>query len=110
MLLSSRRRSQQPPRHGSRLRLVAPQDSAACASLGQAIQRLRRREGLSRRELARDAKVDYGALRRIERGEACPSCEELLAISNTLVLPLSSLIGHFENEHYVFEDKQPACH
>ena len=59
--------------------------------------------GLSCRELAAATTIDYGALRRIEHGEEFPSFEELLAISNELVLPLTFLIGHFENEHYLFE-------
>jgi transcriptional regulator with XRE-family HTH domain len=65
---------------------MRPDRSAAAVALGRAVQGLREREGLSRRELARYADLEHQALRRIERGEEFASFETLLAIADVMVL------------------------
>jgi transcriptional regulator with XRE-family HTH domain len=85
--------------------LVPRRDITARVSLGLAIRRLRKREGLNRRELARYAEIDHAALKRYERGDESPSFESLLAITGAMVVPLSALIGDFEHEHYPLKDE-----
>jgi transcriptional regulator with XRE-family HTH domain len=80
------------------LRAARADCSPAAVALGRAVQGLREREGLSRRELARYAGIEHRTLVRVERGEEFPSFETLLAIVDVMVLSLVVLIEAFEHE------------
>jgi transcriptional regulator with XRE-family HTH domain len=61
-------------------------------AIGQTLRALRRREGLTQKELASkiQGEVDYSYIGKIERGEQLPSLKMLERLSNALVVPLSS--------------------
>jgi transcriptional regulator with XRE-family HTH domain len=67
-------------------------------AIGRAVRDWRRRYDLNGRELAKAAGISLGMLSRIENGTVSPSLGTLQAIASALGVPVSGLIGGY-NEH-----------
>jgi transcriptional regulator with XRE-family HTH domain len=75
--------------------------------LGQRLRMLRRRAGLSQRELARRARVSNGALSTIEADKVSPSVSALRQILSALGLSLGEFFAHEEaGEPVVFRARE----
>lgn len=57
------------------------------------LRRLRERKGISRRVLSELCGLPTDAVRRYERGEACPTLPALLALAEYLGVSLDELTG-----------------
>lgn len=57
------------------------------AEIGRRLKRIRVERGLTQKELASRAGIDYTYIGKIERGEQLPSLHILLKISETLMVP-----------------------
>ncbi len=66
------------------------------ASIGQEVRRLRENLGLTIAKLARAAEMSSGMLSKIENGSTSPSLASLLALSQSLNVPVSLLFKQFE--------------
>lgn len=66
------------------------------ASIGQEVRRLREQLGLTIAKLARAADMSSGMLSKIENGSTSPSLASLLALAQSLNVPVSSLFKQFE--------------
>lgn len=66
------------------------------ASIGQEVRRLREQLGLTIAKLAKSADMSSGMLSKIENGSTSPSLASLLALSQSLNVPVSSLFIQFE--------------
>jgi transcriptional regulator with XRE-family HTH domain len=60
--------------------------------LGDALRRLRQRQGRTLRQVSADARVSLGYLSEVERGQKEPSSELLAAICGALQVPLSQVL------------------
>ena len=76
--------------------------------LGQRLRTLRRRVGLSQRELARRARVSNGAISTIEADKVSPSVSALRQIVSALGLSLGEFFAHEEagGEPVVFRARE----
>jgi len=61
--------------------------------LGQNIQRLRRRRGMTQEELAFEAEIDLTYMGGIERGRRNPSLLIMVRIAEALSVPLPKLLS-----------------
>jgi len=66
------------------------------ASIGQEVRRLREQLGVTIAKLAKSAGMSSGMLSKIENGSTSPSLASLLALSQTLNVPVSALFKQFE--------------
>jgi transcriptional regulator with XRE-family HTH domain len=66
------------------------------ASIGQEVRRLREQLGITIAKLAKAADMSSGMLSKIENGFTSPSLASLLALSQSLNVPVSSLFKQFE--------------
>ena len=57
------------------------------AEIGRRIRKIRVERGLTQKELASRAGIDYTYIGKIERGEQLPSLNVLIKISETLMVP-----------------------
>lgn len=71
----------------------AADDGAANAEIGRRLKALRRRFGLSQRELARRAGITNATVSMIERGQISPSVASLKKVVDCLGLPLSEFFS-----------------
>jgi transcriptional regulator with XRE-family HTH domain len=60
--------------------------------LGDALRRLRQRQGRTLRQVSAQARVSLGYLSEVERGQKEPSSELLAAICQALDVPLSQVL------------------
>ena len=65
-------------------------------SIGQEVHRLREQLGMTISKLAKSANMSSGMLSKIENGSTSPSLSSLLALSQALNVPVSSLFIQFE--------------
>lgn len=61
-------------------------------ALGDRIQKLRKKQGLSQLDLANEADVPLSQIGRIERGENNPTISTLYVIANALKVDLKTLV------------------
>lgn len=61
-------------------------------ALGDRIQKLRKKQGLSQLDLANEADVPLSQIGRIERGETNPTISTLFVIASALKVDLKTLI------------------
>jgi transcriptional regulator with XRE-family HTH domain len=66
------------------------------ASIGQEVRRLREQLGITIAKLAKAAEMSSGMLSKIENGSTSPSLASLLALSQSLNVPVSALFRQFE--------------
>src|SRR5438132_2732399 len=66
--------------------------------LGDALRRLRLRQGRTLREVSSDARVSLGYLSEVERGQKEASSELLAAICDALDVPLSRVLRDVSGE------------
>ena len=66
------------------------------SSIGQEVRRLREQMGVTIAKLARAADMSSGMLSKIENGSTSPSLASLLALSQSLNVPVSALFRQFE--------------
>ncbi len=66
------------------------------ASIGQEVRRLREQLGVTIAKLARAADMSSGMLSKIENGSTSPSLASLLALAQSLNVPVSALFRQFE--------------
>jgi len=66
------------------------------ASIGQEVRRLREQLGLTIAKLAKSADMSSGMLSKIENGSTSPSLASLLALAQSLNVPVSALFRQFE--------------
>lgn len=65
-------------------------------NIGTIIKETRIRRGISQRELARQAVVDYAAMCRYESGQVTPSLEILAKLAAALGTETATLVGQAE--------------
>lgn len=65
-------------------------------ALGKRIQELRKSKSLSQEQLAEHCDMTTNYIGKIERGEAQPTLEALMAIANSLKANLSSLFTYLD--------------
>jgi transcriptional regulator with XRE-family HTH domain len=61
-------------------------------ALGERIQKLRKKQGLSQLALANEADIPLSQIGRIERGENNPTISTLFVIANALEIELRTLV------------------
>jgi len=61
-------------------------------ALGERIQKLRKKQGLSQLALANEADIPLSQIGRIERGENNPTISTLFVIANALKVELKTLV------------------
>jgi len=72
--------------------------NALIFSIGQKIRDLRNEKGLTLGDLAKKIKVSPSLISQLERGGVNPSISLLKMIADTLLIPLSSLLGEEEGK------------
>lgn len=71
-----------------------PEGRALAAAVGSNIERLRRKRGLTREELARRADITLPLLERLERGELIPSLRAVWIFATALEVPFGALVAY----------------
>lgn len=66
-------------------------NDARCVALGQAVKRLRERQGMTQEKLAERADIHTSYIGQIERGHRYPSLKALFKIADALGTRLSDL-------------------
>lgn len=61
--------------------------------IGENIVRLRKQKGLTQEQLALESEMSVSYLRRIEHGEANPTVNELVGISDALEIEFKTLLN-----------------
>lgn len=74
-------------------------DDTIDLAIGSALQELRKKSGLTARQLAQHANVSAAMISRIENGLVSPSISTLTALSIALEVPLISLFRKTSSEH-----------
>jgi transcriptional regulator with XRE-family HTH domain len=83
--------------------IYLPIDGVNFMGLGETMQRLREKVGLSQAGLAEKSGLSLRSIQNWEQGHRAPSAKALLALAKVLKVPVEKLIGEIDQP-----DKTPA--